>query len=142
MQTQNSLIQAPEKKVRIPVWLYPSTLESIDRAMEMANCKNRSEFLENAAQFYAGYVSSQEATQYLPPILVDAFRGVVQNSEARTARLLFKLAVEVSMMAKVLALGLEIDPKELDRIRGQCVQQVKSTNGSISFKEAVKEWAE
>ena len=34
-----------ETKTRIPVWLYPSTLEALDRAMEMSNCKSRSEFI-------------------------------------------------------------------------------------------------
>ena len=29
-----------EIKTRIPVWLYPSTLEVIDRAAETANCKS------------------------------------------------------------------------------------------------------
>ena len=30
-----------EKKERIPVWLYPSTLKAIDKAMYQANCKSR-----------------------------------------------------------------------------------------------------
>lgn len=137
MQTQHPQIQAPEKKERIPVWLYPSTLATIDRAMATANCKSRSEFLEYAARFYAGYISGEDATAYLPAALVNALRATIQNSESRTARLLFKLSVEVSMMAKVFALGLQIDPRDLERLRGQCVEEVKRTNGSISFKDAV-----
>ena len=50
-----------EIKTRIPVWLYPSTLEVIDRAAETVNCKSRSEYLERAALFYAGYISGQDA---------------------------------------------------------------------------------
>ena len=56
-----------EIKTRIPVWLYPSTLEVMDRAAETAGCKSRSEYLEKAALFYAGYVSGQDAMAYLPP---------------------------------------------------------------------------
>ena len=114
----------------------------IKTCMPLANCQSQNEFVEKALRFYCEYLTAQDSAEMLPSILVSALRATIQNSESRTARLLFKLAVEVSMMAKVLALGLEIDPKELDRIRGQCVQQVKSTNGSISFKEAIKEeWA-
>ena len=58
-----------ETKTRIPVWLYPSTLEVMDRAAETAGCKSRSEYLEKAALFYAGYVSGQDAIAYLPPAL-------------------------------------------------------------------------
>ena len=64
-----------EVKTRIPVWLYPSTLEVIDRAAEVANCKSRSEYLERAALFYAGYISGQDATAYLPPALSKVMRG-------------------------------------------------------------------
>ena len=84
-----------EIKTRIPVWLYPSTLEVMDRAAETAGCKSRSEYLEKAALFYAGYVSGQEATAYLPPALASVLRGTVQDTENRICRLLFKLAVEL-----------------------------------------------
>ena len=49
--------ETPEVKTRIPLWLYPSTLEAVDKAMERDNCKSRSEFIENAIRFYAGYLS-------------------------------------------------------------------------------------
>lgn len=131
--------QSHELKQRIPVWLYPSTLEVMDETLPGDNCKTRSEYIEKAIRFYTGYVSGQSAADFLPVALVAALQGTVQSSESRTARLLFKLAVEVAMMSKVLALGLEIDPRELERIRGQCVQEVKKTNGSISFKDAVEQ---
>lgn len=125
-----------ETKNRIPVWLYPSTLEAVDAAMVIDNCKSRSEFLEKAALFYTGYLSGEEACNFLPPALVAALRGTVQDSENRVARLLFKLSVEISMMTNVLASGFEISDADLEKLRGRCVQQVKKTNGSISFKEA------
>ena len=128
-----------EKKERIPVWLYPSTLEAIDKAMYQANCKSRSEFLENAAQMYAGYISADSAVKYLPAALVSAFQATVQLSENRIARLLFKQTVELSMMMNVLAAGLEIDDSQLDNLRWRCVQKIKKTNGSITFKDTLRE---
>lgn len=127
-----------ETKIRIPVWLYPSTLEAVDRAVEANHCKSRSEFLENAAQFYAGYVSGQDAIAYLPPALVSAIRATVQASEDRICRLLFKLAVEMDMMMSVLASGMEIPSEQLERLRPQCVRNVKKTSGSISLDSAVE----
>ena len=126
-----------EIKARIPVWLYPSTLEVMDRALETANCKSRSEFLEKAALFYAGYVSGQDACEFLPAALTAAMRGTIHESENRTSRLLFKLAVELDMVMNVLAAGMEIPQEDLERLRGRCVRDVKSTNGSISLKDAV-----
>ena len=126
-----------EAKTRIPAWLYPSTLEIIDRLVKEINCKSRSDFLETAAQFYAGYLSGQEATAYLPPALVTAMRGTVQDSENRIARLLFKLAVEIKMMMNVLAAGMEIRDEDLKTLRVRAIREVKQTNGRINFKDAI-----
>ena len=117
-----------EVKTRIPVWLYPSTLEVMDRAMKIANSKSRSEYLEKAALFYAGYVSGQDATAYLPPALASVLRGTVQDTENRICRLLFKLAVEQDMVMNVLAAGMEIPDEQLKALRGRCVQDVKKTS--------------
>ncbi len=130
--------ETPEIKTRIPLWLYPSTLEAVDRAMGRDNCKSRSEFIENAIRFYAGYLSGEDAVQFLPAALVSALRATVENGEERIARLLFKLTVEIGMMMHVLAAGLEIDNSQLDALRWQCVQEVKKTNGGISFKDTLK----
>lgn len=117
MSQNTNIAVEHEKKERIPEWLYPSTLKAIDRAMYQANCKSRSEFLENAAQMYAGYISADSAEEYLPTASVSALRATVQGSETRISRLLFKLTVEISMMMHVLAAGLEIDDSQLDDLR-------------------------
>ena len=127
-----------EIKTRIPVWLYPSTLEAMDRAMKIANCKSRSEYLEKAALFYAGYISSQDATAYLPPALASVLRGTVQDTENRICRLLFKLAVKQDMVMNVLAAGMEIPDEQLKALRGRCVQNVKKTSGSVTLDDAVR----
>jgi len=85
------------------------------------------------------HLSAQTSTTFLPSALVSALRATVQCSEDRIARLLFKLTVELSMMMNVLAIGLEIDSSQMDRLRGQCVQAVKRSNGTITFKETVQE---
>lgn len=130
--------QPDETKTRIPVWLYPSTLEVVDAAVENNHLKSRSDYLERAALFYAGYISGQDACAYLPPALVSAVRGTIQDTENRICRLLFKLAVEVDMMMNVLAAGMEISDESLKSLRGKCVQNVKKTSGSITFDEAVQ----
>ena len=117
-----------EVKTRIPVWLYPSTLEVIDRATETANCKSRSEYLERAALFYAGYISGQDATAYLPPAL---------SKVMRICRMLFKLAVELDMVMNLLAAAMDIPETRLRELRVRCIENVKKTNGSITMEDAV-----
>ena len=136
IQTQSEFKR--ETKERIPVWMYPSTLAMMDGAIQQANCKSRSEFLEEAAKYYAGYVSAENAIQYLPPMLVSAFQGTVQNSENHISRLLFKLAVEMDIMMNILAAELNASPALVEKVRGRCIQNVKRTCGAISFRDAAQ----
>ena len=94
-----------ETKNRIPLWLYPNTIEMVDKVFPEDNCKSRSEFIEKAVRFYCGYISADKAVQFLPAALVSSVSAAVQSSENRIARLLFKLAVEMSMTMNVVAAG-------------------------------------
>ena len=51
MSQNTNIAVEHEKKERIPVWLYPSTLKAIEKAMYQANCKSWS-FLEDVAQMH------------------------------------------------------------------------------------------
>ena len=127
----------PDDKVRFQMRISPETDQKIVAAMKLANSQSKNEFVENALIFYCGYLSAKNSDDFLPPALVSAMRGTVQDSENRIARLLFKMTVELSMMMNVLAVGMEINADDLDRLRGQCVRDVKKSNGNITFKDTV-----
>ena len=127
----------PEEKMRIHTRVTQEMERKINAAMEKANCQSRNEFLEKALQFYCDYLAAEDVADFLPPIFIHAMQGTLQCSEDRIARLLFKLTVELSMMMNVLAAGLEIDASQLDQLRWRCVQEVKKTNGTISFKDTL-----
>ena len=127
----------PEEKMRIHTRVTQEMERKINAAMEKANCQSRNEFLEKALQFYCDYLAAEDVADFLPPIFIHAMQGTLQCSENRIARLLFKLTVEISMMMNVLAAGLEIDSSQLDALRWRCVQEVKKTNGTITFKDTL-----
>ena len=95
--------------------------------------------MEEVIRFYSDYVTTQEVTDFLPPIFLHAMKATLQGSKDRIFRLLFKLTVEISMMMHVLAAGLESDNSQLDDLRWRCVQEVKKTNGGIKFKDVLQE---
>ena len=127
----------PEEKVRFQARISPDTDRKIKELMPKANCQSQNEFIENALKFYCSYLTTQDTTEFLPPIFVHAMQGTLQCSEDRIARLLFKLTIEICMMMNVLAAGLEIDSSQLDALRWRCVQEVKKTNGTITFKDTL-----
>ena len=128
-----------EEKVKFMMRIDPDTDRKIKAAMPNSNCRSQNEFVEKALQFYCSYLATQDTTTFLPPIFLEAMRGTLQCSEDHISRLLFKLTVEMSMMMNVLAIGLEIDANQMDQLRGQCIQAIKKSNGSISFKGTVQD---
>jgi hypothetical protein len=125
-------------KSRTAVWLYPETIERMDAILKSDNAKSRSEFIEKALQFYMGYLTSENATEYFSKVLVSAMQGLLRETENRNSGNLFRLSVEMSMMMNILAAGLEISEEDLRKLRGRCVNEVKKTRGKISMEDAVK----
>jgi hypothetical protein len=110
----------------------------MDAILKSDNAKSRSEFIEKALQFYMGYLTSENATEYFSKVLVSAMQGLLRETENRNSGNLFRLSVEMSMMMNILAAGLEISEEDLRKLRGRCVNEVKKTRGKISMEDAVK----
>ena len=127
-----------EDKVRFQMRISQATDTRIKSAMPLSNCRSQNEFVETALLYYCDHLTAVETSSFLTPALTAAIRGTVQDTENHICRLLFKLAVEMSMMMNVLASELEISPEELEKLRAKCVRDVKRTHGSITFKDAVE----
>ena len=125
-------------KRKFALWIRPSLLEEVDSLYKCDNCASRSEFMEKALRFYMGYLSSQENRDYLAHVIPSTVKGIVDESSNRMGRLLFKMAVELAVIENILAAVCEVDRQELKRLRGQCVEEIKRTNGMISFEQALR----
>ena len=125
-------------KIRFQMRISPETDSKIKKAMEVANCQSQNEFVEKALQFYCGYVSASNSLEVLPPLLASAIRGSIQDTENRIARLLFKMAVELDMVMNVVAGTMKVKEEVLKELRVTSIQNVKRTNGAVTFEDAVK----
>lgn len=126
-----------ELKRKFALWVKESSLELVRKLYKEDNCSSQSEFIEKAVLFYAGYLSAEENKSYLPNVVTSTLKGIVAESDNRQNRMLFKLSVEMAMMMNVVASIQDIDKLSLERLRGECVKEVKRTNGSFSFDDAV-----
>lgn len=127
-----------ENKQRTVIWLTPSTIQRMDGWLKTANCKNRSEFIEQALRFYMGYLSSEDVEDFLSETLVATLKGIVADHNNRMRSLIFKWAVEQGIMAHTIAAHFR-DPMEDQRaLRAYVVDEVKRTNGQLKFEDAQK----
>ena len=127
-----------EKKIRIPLWIYPKTREMVEEMFPANNCKSASEFIENAIKFYAGYLKQQGNVNYLAPIITDSVNGIVLGSERRLNRNLFKIAVELGKLSHMMAAVNDVDDETLKDLHAMCVNEVRRINGTIDFDDAVR----
>ena len=128
-----------EPKRKFALWIKESSLDLVKKLYREDNCSSQSEFIEKAILFYAGYLSTEDNKSYLPNVVTSTLKGIVAESDNRQNRMMFKLAVEMAVMMNVVASMQDIDKISLERLRGECVKEVKRLIGSFSFEDAL-EW--
>ena len=115
-----------------------STMEIIDKHYQFDKYKSKSEFIEEAIRYYDSYLNAEASTEFLESVIDNAVKNNMEAIVNRIGTVLFKQAVELDMMMHVTAATNEIDETTLSKLRGECVQEVKSSLGRISFDSAVR----
>ncbi len=136
MSSHTPKTEGKEVKRRFQLWLKPSVLDMADKLYEDDNCGSRSEFIEKAIQFYAGYLYAQKSQDYMPKVITSTLKGMVAENSNQISRVLFKMAVEQAITMNVVAATCGISREQIDKLRGVCVSQVKRSNGAYSFEDA------
>lgn len=125
-----------EKKRKFPLWIYPSTMETIERYWESSECRSKSDFIEKAILFYTGFLAAQDHKNYIPNVVVSCMKGSLGMFERRTSNILFKVAVELSMMNFLLASAHRVSKTTMEDLRNMCIREVRSYNGSLTLEDA------
>ncbi len=127
-----------DEKSRFGLWIKDETREKVEQHYKVVGCDSMSEFIEKAIDFYCGFLTAENYKEYFPDVIVSTIKGTLDSLEDRMAKLLFKLAVEQSLMMHIVAGTNDVDEDSLNALRGKCVRDCKSINGVISFEDAVK----
>ena len=126
-----------DNKRNTTLWLRPSTIQRMDSWLAEDNCQSRSEFVEKALRFYMGYLGMEDNTAYLSKAILTAIQGTLDDNNNRLCRIIFKWAVELNMMCHTIAAHFRADPIDRKELRAYAVDEVKRTNGQISFSNAL-----
>ncbi len=127
-------------KLKFIAHLYPETVKTVDDMFRRADCRSRSEFIEQAIRYYVGYLTANDDTSYLPIAMLSNMKSIVAESENKISRIIFKVAVELGMIQNAFAYShQDITAESLARLRESVEDVVKSTNGMLKLEDAV-EW--
>lgn len=124
-------------KIKFPLWLTPECKQVVEDNYRPDQCQSRSEFIEKAIWFYAGFLHTLDAGAYLPRALKQMLDGTLGVFAERIGRQLFKLAVEQNVNNHILASDTDIDARSYQKMRGLSMDEVKRTNGRIDFEDAL-----
>lgn len=130
------MIYITEKK-KATYSLNSRIIEDIDLVYKEAGFKSRSELVEAAVDFYIGYLSSEDTSNYLPEVIDVSLKSIVGSLEDRTCNIMFKVAVELAMLLHVYASTNNITESRLNDLRDGCVKEVRSLNDIVTFKRAL-----
>ena len=75
-----------KEKVKIIAHLYPDTVKMIDNMFRQADCRSRSQFIEQAVRYYAGYLMADDDTSYLPIAMLSTMKSIVAESENKISQ--------------------------------------------------------
>ena len=114
-------------------------VDKLEKHYKDDGSRSKSEFVERAINFYCGYVTAENYREFFPKVVLSTIQGTLDSFENRMATLLFKMAVELSVLNRVTAATVDVEELNLTRLRGRCVEDVKRINGCISFDQAVKD---
>lgn len=119
---------------KVPLRLSQEQLNKLDGYVKLSGASSRNQFLLDAIEFYGGFISS-EKNKFLPTAIASAMVGIVDNSEDRISRIIFKNTVELAMVMNILAAVSDIDEDKLRSLRAKCIKDVKGTIGKINFED-------
>ena len=125
-----------ENRDRLALRMGPDTKRKIDQWYEAAGCHSRYQFVEQAVNFYADHLATQD-NGTLPRAVSSALDGRLGMFEDRLASLLYKHSVELDMVMGILADSYELTEEDMRRRRADSVRNVKQTNGRLSFEEKI-----
>ena len=99
-----------------------------------------SDFIRDAIEFYVEWTNRESSEKFLTPALESAVRGIVKDSEDRTCRLLFKMAVDLNLIMRIICTDFNYSESELKELRRESVRIVSDTNGTMHLGENTDLW--
>jgi hypothetical protein len=104
----------------------------IEKSQELGK-ESPSDFIREAIDFYLEWLNLDQKKKFLTPELESVMRATVRDSEERIARLMFKNAVELNLLTRLIYHDFAYKPEEVEAIRNEAIRLVSDTNGSLNL---------
>ena len=109
--------------------------KEIREKMGEAHVRSLNAFVLKAIEFYLGYLRQGKNLNYISPILASSIKSEMKNSEQNMSEIIFKMAVQITMLTQVVADDHNFHSEYLEELYRWSAEKVASTNGIISLED-------
>ena len=121
-------IEKGKSKQKYGFYLNDETTNMIDTHLESAHTNNRSKFVEKAIHHYSALGNE----------IIRVMRDIMHDQISRVSRMLFKVAVEISVSNYLKAANVtDLSEPDYQKLRYYVAEQVRKTKGTISLEYAL-----
>ncbi len=124
-----------DKKYTLTIRMDGKTEQEIREKMDDAHVRSLNAFVLKAIDFYLGYLRQGKNLNFISPILASSIKSEIKNTEHNLSEMVYKMAVQLSMLTQIVADEKEFYPEYLDELHKWCAEKVASTNGIISLED-------
>ena len=129
-----------EDKQRVSLYLDKQTVKTVDVFIKKHGYHSRNEFFEMAAKNLIADSSLKSVEDIMSNKLAKAIKNVSEDNAKAISKGLFRYAVQLEMMMRVIAKTNLFTDDELEDMRREAVNNVRRTRGKIKLEDIAKGW--
>ena len=126
-----------ENKQRISLYLDRDTVKKADKMMKEYGYKSRNEFYSAAVESYIADELLQKNDSALSEKLARAVVELSENNAKAISKGLFRYAVQLEMVMRMIATLSDISDREVEDMRREAINNVRRTRGKVNLKDII-----
>ena len=120
-----------ENKQRVSIYMDKDLVAKADLHQELAGCDSRNEFFARAIENYIADLTLQDNSEIIIEKLAAAIAKATDDGTVKISKGLFRYAVEVEVIMKMLSMVLKIDESKIKDMRKEAINNVRRTRGKV-----------
>ena len=129
-----------ENKQRVSLYLDKKTMQVVDSFIKKNGLHSRNEFFERAAENLIADEAIKTGGDVMSKKLAKAVENVSEDNAKAISKGLFRYAVQLEMLMRIIAKTNHLTDDELENMRREAINNVRRTRGKIKLDDIAKGW--
>ena len=129
-----------ENKQRVSLYLDKQTVKTVDMFIKKHGLHSRNEFFERAVENLIADEAIKTGGDVMSEKLAKAVENVSEDNAKAISKGLFRYAVQLEMLMRIIAKTNHFTDDELEDMRREAINNVRRTRGRIKLEDIAKGW--